>query len=63
MCHGGGAAWGPGGHVQVSSYGNTLNTCRTTGWSTGVADFTAGVACQTPGGAPADSYFDLLFVW
>jgi hypothetical protein len=67
---GGGSPWGPGGHVQVSAYGDGLNTfCHVGSWSTGVADFTATVDCFGKGGgtgggpAPADSSFDLLFVW
>jgi hypothetical protein len=67
---GGGTAWGPGGHVQVSAYGDGINTfCHVGSWSTGGADFTASVDCfgkgTGPGGgpAPADSQFDLLFVW
>jgi len=67
---GGGDAWGPGGHVQVSAYGDGLNTfCHVGSWSTGVADFQASVNCFGRGGgtgggpAPADSQFDLLFVW
>jgi hypothetical protein len=67
---GGGAPWGPGGHVQVSAYRNGINTfCHVGGWSTGGADFTASVDCFGAGGgggggpAPKDSQFDLLFVW
>jgi hypothetical protein len=67
---GGGPAWGSGGHVQVSSYGDGANTfCHVGHWSTGGPDFTATVDCFGRGGgqgggpAPADSAFDLLFVW
>jgi hypothetical protein len=67
---GGGPLLGPGGHVQVSAYGDGVNTfCHVGSWSTGVADFTASVDCFGKGGgtgggpAPADSRFDLLFVW
>jgi hypothetical protein len=67
---GGGSAWGAGGHVQVSAYGNGINTfCHVGSWSTGSADFTANVDCFGAGGgggggpAPKDSQFDLLFVW
>jgi hypothetical protein len=67
---GGGKAWGPGGHVQVSAYGDGLNTfCYVGSWSTGLTDFTASVDCFGKGGgagggpAPADSQFDLLFAW
>lgn len=67
---GGGALLGEGGHVQVSAYGDGVNTfCHVGHWETGVADFTATVDCFGRGGgtgggpAPADSRFDLLFVW
>jgi hypothetical protein len=67
---GGGQAWGPGGHVQVSAYGDGVNTfCHVGSWSTGLADFTASVDCFGKGGGtgggpgPADSRFDLLFNW
>ena len=66
----GGPLLGPGGHVQVSAYGAGVNTfCHVGGWGTGGKDFTASVYCfgrgsGTGGGpAPADSLFDLLFVW
>lgn len=60
---GGNTQWGPGGHVQVSAYGDGANTyCHVGSWSTGVPDFTASVDCFS-NGAPADSLFDLLFVW
>ena len=67
---GGGTAWGAGGHVQVSAYGDGINTfCHVGSWGTGFANFTASVDCFGKGGgggggpAPADSRFDLLFVW
>ena len=67
---GGGPLLGEGGHVQVSAYGDGVNTfCHVGHWETGVADFTATVDCFGRGGgggggpAPADSRFDLLFVW
>lgn len=67
---GGGRFLGPGGHVQVSSYGDGVNTfCHVGSWDTGVNVFTATVDCFGKGGgtsggpAPADSQFDLLFVW
>jgi hypothetical protein len=67
---GGGSTWGAGGHVQVSAYGDGVNTfCHVGSWSTGLADFTASVDCFGKGGGtgggpgPADSRFDLLFVW
>src|SRR5262245_16121667 len=64
---GGGTPWGPGGHVQVSAYGDGSNSfCHVGSWGTGGADFTASVDCFGPGGggaAPKDSRFDLLFVW
>jgi hypothetical protein len=70
---GGGSPWGPGGHVQVSAYGDGLNTfCHVGHWETGPffsPDFHATVDCFGRGGgtgggpAPADSRFDLLFVW
>jgi hypothetical protein len=65
----GGAAWGPGGHVQVSSYGALNTFCHVESWSTGGADFSATVLCfghgSGAGGGPAlqDSQFDLLFLW
>jgi hypothetical protein len=67
---GGGSAWGAGGHVQVSAYGDGVNTaCHVGHWETAVADFAATVDCFGRGGgggggpAPADSKFVLLFVW
>lgn len=59
----GSGSWGSGGHVEVTAYGNTTNTCHVYDWSTGGANFTAAVQCRTPGGALADTQFDLLFVW
>jgi hypothetical protein len=67
---GGGSLIGAGGHVQVSAYGDRVNTfCHVGSWGTGATDFTASVDCFGKGGgggggpAPADSRFDLLFVW
>jgi hypothetical protein len=61
---GGTTAWGSGGHVQVSAYGNGVSTfCHVGSWGTGVSDFTATVDCFGKGFVPADSQFDLLFVW
>ncbi|MGC2221726.1 MAG: hypothetical protein WA624_04820 [Methylocella sp.] len=61
---GGKALWGPGGHVQVSAYGDgAKNTCHVGSWSTGGTDFVATVNCFGPTFAPTDSQFDLLFVW
>ena len=66
---GGGPLLGPGGHVQVSAYGTANTFCHVGGWNTFGTDFTANVYCfgrgaAPPGGpAPADSQFDLLFVW
>jgi hypothetical protein len=67
---GGGSPWGPGGHVQVSAYGDGVNHfCHVGSWDTGGPDFTATVDCFGSGGgggggpAPADTRFDLLFIW
>jgi hypothetical protein len=61
---GGTTAWGAGGHVQVSAYGDGVATfCHVGSWVTGAADFTASVDCFGKGFVPADSRFDLLFVW
>ena len=67
---GGGPLLGQGGHVQVSAYGDAATTfCHVGSWVTGRTDFTATVDCfgkgSFPGGGPvpADSRFDLLFVW
>ena len=65
---GGGSQWGPGGHVQVSSYGGNNSYCHVGSWSTGGPDlnFTATVHCfggGGTGGGPKDSQFDLLFIW
>jgi hypothetical protein len=63
---GGGAAWGPGGHVQVSGYGTNNSYCHVGSWSTGGPDFVASVYCfggGGTGGGPKDSQFDLLFMW
>jgi hypothetical protein len=46
-----------GGDVQVSAYGGTTTQCKEQGW--GSQD--VYVHCFAPGGAPIDSYFDLLF--
>jgi hypothetical protein len=60
----GGGSWGPGGHVEVSAYGNgNPDTCHVGSWGTGGLDFTASVNCFSPSGSPDDSRFDLLFVW
>jgi len=59
-----GGSWGSGGHVQVSAYGSgNPNQCHVGGWGTGGSDFTASVYCFDPNGRPADSRFDLLFLW
>src|SRR5262249_55838118 len=48
---GGGSQQGPGGHVQVSSYGDGVNTfCHVGSWATGGADFSATVDCFGKGG-------------
>jgi hypothetical protein len=61
---GGGSAWGPGGHVQVTAYGSEdADYCKVSSWSTGGADFTAFVRCYNSAGALSDSRFDLLFLW
>jgi len=64
---GGGSAWGPGGHVQVSAYGFGNNgSCHVQSWGTGGPDFTATVNCYGGGGTGGvlkDSQFDLLFIW
>jgi hypothetical protein len=67
---GGGTPLEPGGHVQVSAYGDGVSTfCNVGRWGTSDADFTASVDCFGPGEgregqtAPKDSLFDLLFVW
>jgi hypothetical protein len=66
---GGGNAWGPGGHVQVSSYGNENTFCHVQEWNTGGPDFDAIVLCfgrgGGTGGGPAlqDSRFFPLFIW
>jgi hypothetical protein len=60
----GGGPWGPGGHVEVSAYGDrNPDTCHVGSWATGGLDFTASVDCFSPSGSPDDSRFDLLFVW
>lgn len=61
---GGGAAWGPGGHVQVTAYGSeNANYCKVVSWATGGADFAVTVRCYSPGGSLADTRFDLSFIW
>lgn len=60
---GGGAPWGPGGHVQVTAYGGDADYCKVVSWVTGGADFSATVRCFNPAGALSDNQFDLLFVW
>jgi hypothetical protein len=61
---GGGAPWGPGGHVQVTAYGlEDADYCKVGSWVTGGADFSATVRCYNHTGAASDSRFDLLFTW
>jgi hypothetical protein len=61
---GGGSAWGPGGHVQVTAYGSEdADYCKVQNWGTGGADFTAIVKCYNSAGGASDSRFDLLFIW
>jgi hypothetical protein len=61
---GGGTGWGPGGHVQVTSYGSEdADYCKVSSWGTGGADFTAFVRCYNHAGGASDNRFDLLFVW
>ncbi len=61
---GGSGSWGPGGHVQVTSYGGEdADYCKIVSWGTGGADFTASVRCFNHAGALSDNRFDLLFVW
>ncbi len=60
---GGGAPWGPGGHVQVTAYGGDADYCKVVSWSTGGPDFTVTVRCFNPAGALSDNQFDLLFAW
>jgi hypothetical protein len=67
---GGDGPWGEGGHVQVSSYGEDVNTfCHVGHWESFTADFIATVHCFGKGGGqgggpgPQDSKFVLLFLW
>jgi len=59
----GSGAWGTGGHVQVTATGPTPNFCKVNNWVTGGADFSAVVHCYRAGVTPADTPFNLLFVW
>lgn len=60
----GSGSWGPGGHVQVTSYGSEdADYCKVVNWTTGGADFSANVRCYNHAGALSDNRFDLLFVW
>lgn len=60
----GSGTWGPGGHVQVTSYGSEdADYCKVQSWGTGGADFTASVKCYNHQGVASDNRFDLLFVW
>jgi hypothetical protein len=61
---GGSGTWGPGGHVQVTSYGSEdADYCKVQSWTSGGADFSATVRCFNHLGAPSDNRFDLLFIW
>jgi hypothetical protein len=61
---GGSGTWGPGGHVQVTSYGGEdADYCKVVSWVTGGADFSANVRCYNHAGALSDNRFDLLVVW
>lgn len=60
---GGSSGWGKGGHVQVTAVGADPNYCKINSWDAGSGDFMAMVRCFRPTGTPADTEFDLLFIW
>ena len=54
----------PGGHVQVTAFGYTSETCRTNGWSSSRGtDFTVGVLCFNSSGRPANARFTVMVIW
>ncbi len=59
---GGGAAWGSGGHVQVTAYGSSASYCKVGSWGSAGADVTVNVRCYI-GTSLRDSQFDMLFAW
>jgi hypothetical protein len=52
---------GPGGHAQATATGSSNGWCKVSRWYAGGADELVAVRCFTPGGAPADSTFSLVF--
>ena len=54
---GGGAA---GGHVQVTAYGPSSETCKVEGWNSSGDDFVAEVRCFDASGNPADARYAVL---
>jgi hypothetical protein len=56
-------AWGSGGHVQVTAYGEGSNYCKILEWATGGVNLSAKVRCFNHKGQPANAQFDFLFTW
>lgn len=54
---------GPGGHIQVSTYGTTAATCNVSNWSSGAGPFIAGVRCTDSAGQPVDAIYTILATW
>lgn len=52
----------PGGHVQVTSYGDHDKYCKVTHWDMSTSDLSARVSCFDTNGNVADSRFTLLAV-
>ncbi|WP_117215817.1 hypothetical protein [Allorhizocola rhizosphaerae] len=52
---------GPGGHAQVTAIGTSSDWCKVSRWYPNGADEMVAVKCFAPGGAPADSTFNLSF--
>jgi hypothetical protein len=48
-------------HVKVTGYGSGSDTCKLVGWTGGVNNSSADVACFSAGGNPVDAFYAISF--
>jgi hypothetical protein len=51
-----------GGHVQVTAYGPSSDTCKVANWGVGGTYLSVNVNCYNHLGQPVDTYYTLYFV-
>ena len=53
----------PGGHVQVTAYGNGSENCKVSGWSSSGSDFVTYIRCFDVSGNPANTRYTVFVTW